>query len=204
MIDEGYIKFRSDWRPSAPLPEAHIRELMQWRKPLYAAGLIGHYADLGIGYGNLSIRATRPGQFIISATQTGHLEEPGPQHFALVTGYDIAANAVTSTGAGEASSESMTHAALYELDPAINAVVHVHNESLWHALKYNIATTREDTGYGTPEMAAEFKRLYETTDFARTGIAVMAGHASGLLATGSSLEEAAQKMLLLYATHKDP
>lgn len=197
MIDEGYIKFRSDWRRSAPLSAAATSELTRWRRPLYAAGLIGHYADLGIGYGNLSVRAGAPGQFIISATQTGHLPEPGPEHFALVTSYDFAANTVTSTGAAEASSESMTHAALYELDPAINAVVHVHSESLWHAMKDRIATTGEDIAYGTPEMAAEFRRLYETTDFALTGIAVMAGHESGLIASGRTLGEATQKMLSL-------
>ncbi len=203
MIDEGYIKFRSAWTRTAPLSHPEIAELLKWRRPLYAAELIGHYPDLGIGYGNLSIRAGEAGQFIISATQTGHLPAPGVEHFALVTGYDMAANTVQSEGAAEASSESMTHAALYALNGRIGAVVHVHNDALWHKLKGKIATTGADVAYGTPEMAAEFKRLYDTTEFADSGIAVMAGHDSGLIATGTSLADATQKMLALHAQHQE-
>ncbi len=198
MIDEGYIKFRSDWKESAALSHAEIQELLKWRKPLYAAGLIGHYADIGIGYGNLSTRAGSDGQFIISGTQTGELSNPENQHFALVTAYDIARNTVQSTGATEASSESMTHAAIYELDPAIRAVVHVHSQELWVGLKNVVPCTDKRIGYGTPEMAQEFRRLFQQTDFSESGVAIMAGHDEGLISTGATVGEAAERMLSLY------
>lgn len=197
MIDEGYIKFESDWRQTDALGNPEIDALIRWRRPLYAAGLIGHYADAGIGYGNISARAGEPGQFIISGTQTGHLAELGREHFALVTDYDIERNAVRSTGAAQASSESMTHAVIYEIDAHISAIVHVHSDELWVRLKGRVPTTREDVAYGTPEMATEFRRLFDETDFPQTGIAVMAGHHAGLIGTGRSMREAAKRILSL-------
>lgn len=199
MIDEGYIKFDSHWQKTEPLDNAEIETLNRWRRPLYDAGLIGHYAELGIGFGNLSVRTGKDGQFIISGSQTGHLANLGPEHYALVKDYDIERNRVTSIGAHEASSESMTHAAIYDLDPDIGAVVHVHSEVLWAGLKDSAATTNAEVAFGTPAMAREFRRLFKETDFSLTGIAVMAGHEAGLVSTGSSLQEAAERILALDA-----
>jgi len=61
MIDEGYIKFRSRWQTTGPPDNPEIAGLIRWRKPLHTAGLIGHYADINIGYGNLSSRTTAEG-----------------------------------------------------------------------------------------------------------------------------------------------
>jgi ribulose-5-phosphate 4-epimerase/fuculose-1-phosphate aldolase len=199
MIDEGYIKFDSRWRQSEPLDNSAIESLNRWRRPLYDAGLIGHYEDLGIGFGNLSVRTGSKGKFIISGSQTGHLAELGAEHYALVEEYDIEKNRVSSTGAAEASSESMTHAAIYELDPGIGAVVHVHSGDLWSALQGTAATTNAKVPFGTPEMAREFHRLWKESDFRETGIAVMAGHESGLVSTGSNLREAAERVLTIAA-----
>ena len=200
MIDEGYIKFDSHWRNTGPLDNAEIESLNRWRRPLYDAGLIGQYEEHGIGFGNLSVRATAAQrQFIISGSQTGHLPDLGAEHYALVEDYDIDRNRVYSIGAREASSESMTHAAIYELDPEIGAVVHVHSEAMWAGLKGSAATTDADVAFGTPEMAREFQRLFRETDFRKTGIAVMAGHDSGLVSTGSNLQEAAERILAMDA-----
>jgi len=202
MIDEGYIKFDSHWRKTGPLDNAEIESLNRWRRPLYDAGLIGHYEEHGIGFGNLSVRAAAQRQFIISGSQTGHLPDLGAEHYALVEDYDIDRNRVYSIGAREASSESMTHAAIYELDPEIGAVVHVHSEAMWAGLKGSAATTDADVAFGTPEMAREFHRLFRETDFRKTGIAVMAGHDSGLVSTGSNLQEAAERILAIDAKFK--
>jgi hypothetical protein len=198
MIDEGYIKFESRWKRTRALDHPEILELIKWRAPLYAAGLIGFFAESGIGYGNLSARAGQPGEFIVSGTQTGHFAELDNAHFSLVTRIDLANNLVCSEGASEASSESMTHAILYEMDPGIRAVVHIHHESLWLGLKGRAPTTDVKVGYGTPEMAGEFARLVHETDFLQTGIAVMAGHEGGLISTGNSVREAAERLLMLY------
>ena len=195
MIDEGVIKFESRWQKSPPVDDASLPDLIRWRRPLYAAKLIGHYEEPDVGFGNLSARAETPGQFVISGTQTGHLPELGPEHFALVTGYDIDRNVVASRGAIEASSESMTHASIYELDDEIRAVVHVHSEELWVGLKDSLPATRGDVAYGTPQMAREFSRLYRESDFATTGVAVMTGHENGLVSTGRTVQEAAERIL---------
>lgn len=194
-IDEGYIKYVSDWSPG-PAPDADATALLEtWRRPLYEAGLIGHDEALGVGFGNLSVR--HGNQFIISATQTGHLAVTSSDHYALVTGYDIDGNLVSSTGPAQASSESLTHAAIYELDAGINAVVHVHSSRLWRELIDRAPTTAAGISYGTPEIAREFARLHAHTDFAEQGIAVMAGHEQGIVSIGKDLEQAATRILRL-------
>lgn len=199
-IDEGYIKYRSHWTPGPANFADVAAELERWRKPLFDAGLIGHYDDLGIGFGNISMRCGDPGQFLISGTQTGHVAESTPAHYALVTAYDIDANSVWCTGPVQASSEAMTHAVIYELDAQILAIVHVHSASLWASYRDRLPTTAADVPYGTPEMAREFRRLYAATDLAKRGIAVMAGHEEGLISFGASLAQAATRMLELRST----
>ena len=198
MIDEGYTKFIVDWTDHRPVDHPAIRELDHWRRPLFEAGLVGHYEDLGIGYGNISVRERGARQFLVSATQTGHLPSTGPEHYALVTDWDIDANRVTCRGAAQASSESLTHAALYELDDTICAVVHVHDKPLWDELKDAAPTTAADVAYGTPEMAREFMRLWRETGFPGAGIAAMAGHESGIVSIGRTLAEAASRVLRLH------
>jgi ribulose-5-phosphate 4-epimerase/fuculose-1-phosphate aldolase len=202
MIDEGYIKFELEWQRAAAPDSSEIEILNAWRKPLYAAGLIGHYADIGIGFGNISVRG-RDGNFVISGTQTGHLPVLGAEHYTTVTDYDIAANRVRCVGPIKASSESMTHAALYELGDAINAVVHVHSAALWRKYLNILPTSGADISYGTPAMAEEFRRLFRDTPFAGDGVAVMAGHDEGIIATGQDMREAAQRILNLHQQLQD-
>jgi len=197
MIDEGYIKFRSEWTRTAPLVHDQILTLVRWRKPLYDAGLIGCIAGTDIGFGNISVRAGMPGQFIISGTRTGCLEELGAEHFSLVTGYALDTNTVRCSGAAEASSEAMTHAALYDIDSQIRAVVHIHSEQLWAELRSSLPATQSSVAYGTPQMALELHRLYRESAFPQTGIAVMTGHEGGLIGFGNSMQQAAEKMLSL-------
>jgi len=199
-IDEGYTKYEVDWRPAPALPDEAVRELNDCRNRLHDAGLVGHYEEHGVGYGNLSMRGPEPGTFIISGTQTGHIPRTDASHYALVTGYDIDTNRVVCEGPIQASSEALTHAAIYELDPSIRAIAHVHSGELWHRLKDNTPTTAPDVPYGTPEMAREFRRLYADTDFARSGVAVMAGHEEGLVAFAATITEAADRLLALIRT----
>lgn len=195
-IDEGYIKFESNWTPG-PSPDQDAVDLLEsWRRPLVEAGLIGMYEDLGIGYGNISIRYGDR-RFVISGTQTGHVEQSTAEHYALVTAFDIDRNRVDSTGRVEASSESLTHAALYGLDDAIGAVVHVHSRPLWNTWLGRLPTTSPDVAYGTPAMAREFERLFHETDFPEKGVAVMGGHEDGLVSIGGTLEQASRRILSL-------
>jgi len=198
-IDEGYVKYQSFWT-KAPAPHAGAaEELETWRQPLFEAGLIGEYAEHGIGYGNISVRCGEPGQFLISGTQTGHLARTDKSHYALVTSWSVHSNLVCCVGLVQASSEAMTHAAIYQLDQHIGAVVHVHSRDLWCHYLHKLPTTTTDVAYGTPAMANEFRRLYLDTDFRRTQLAVMGGHEEGIVSIGTTLEQAANRILRLHA-----
>ena len=198
-IDEGYIKYQSFWT-KAPIPTASAaNELDTWRRPLFDAGLIGQYEEYGIGFGNISLRCGGPGEFLISGTQTGHLAKTDKTHYSLVTSWSVHGNRVCCVGQVQASSEAMTHAAIYQLDLKIGAIVHVHSGELWRRHLGLLPTTDPDVAYGTPQMANEFRRLYSDTDFRKTKLAVMAGHEEGLLSFGATLEEAAGRILELQA-----
>jgi hypothetical protein len=68
---------------------------------------------------------------------------------------------------------------------------------LWNELIDKVPTTSHDVSYGTPEMALEFRRLYEDTDFAEQGIAIMGGHEEGIVSFGCDVEQAAHRILHL-------
>ncbi len=199
-IDEGYVKYVSHWSEGPPPGADAVAELNRWREPLYDAGLIGHYEDLNVGYGNISVRSATAGGFVITGTQTGHIRNTGPQHYSLVTSVDIDANTVRCVGPVQASSEALTHAALYALSPTIGAVVHVHDRALWNEHAGSLPTTDASIPYGTPAMARAFESLWRSTAFRESGIAVMAGHEEGLVSIGHTLEEAATRMLALAPT----
>ena len=197
MIDEGYTKYECDWRHGPALAAESISELNDWRNRLHEHGLIGYYAEHRVGFGNVSIREGDSSTFIISGTQTGHIVTTDERHYARVIRCDIGANRVLCEGPVQASSEALTHAAIYALDPAIRAVVHVHDKTLWNGLIDSIPTTARNVSYGTPEMAREFRRLYADTVFADQGIAVMGGHDEGIVSFGSGIAQAARRILQL-------
>ncbi len=198
MIDEGYTKYSVDWQRAGPLPAERVEALDRCRRRLWRAGLVGHDDEHDVGYGNVSVRDVDLGGFVISGTQTGEIQSTGPRHYSLVTDYSIEGNRVSCRGPVQASSEALTHAAIYELSPGIGAVVHVHSEPLWESLKGELPTTGEDVPYGTPEMAREFQRLYRETNFRSDGIAVMAGHDDGLIAYGHDVEQATRRIMQLF------
>jgi hypothetical protein len=47
-------------------------------------------------------------------------------------------------------------------------------------------------------MAREFKRLFRETRFAASGLAIMAGHESGMVSIGPALRDAATRILTLH------
>lgn len=117
-----------------------------------------------------------------------------------MTGYDTHNNWISCRGPTKASSESLTHAVIYELHASIQAVVHVHSGTLWSELRDRLPTTNPAVPYGTPEMAQEFERLYRDTDFASREIAVMGGHDGGLISIGPDVATAAGRLLEIAAT----
>ena len=193
MNEEGVIKFNCQWTKSVPLDEAWIRDLNAWRDKLYRLGLIGLNED-GIGYGNISIRF-RKNQFIISGSGTGKFKKLTEEHYALVTDYDVKKNAISSTGSIIASSESLTHAMIYEHSSDVHAVIHVHHFKTWLKLLHSLPATAENIEYGTPEMANEITRLFSEQKLFQHKIFAMAGHNGGIVSFGKDLAQAAEVLL---------
>lgn len=192
-MDEGYIKFNCNWIPSNAIPQEKVAALNVWRDIMYQKGLIGMYPN-GIGFGNISTRCDEK-TFLISGTATGGLATLTASHYSMVSGYDLSTNSVTCIGPLKASSESLTHALIYECSVSTNAVIHVHNLELWNRLMHRVPTSSENISYGTPGMANEIKRLFDETTLSKEKIIVMGGHREGIISFGKDLQEAGTILL---------
>ena len=93
-------------------------------------------------------------------------------------------------GAAIPSSESLTHAAIYESDPTIFAAIHCHDPVLWRTRLDRVPTTSKAVAYGTPEMAYEILRLFTGSNVRSRKIFIMAGHEGGIVTFGKNLEDA--------------
>lgn len=193
MSDEGVIKFNCEWTKSAPLDETLLKDLNVWRNILHRLRLIGVNED-GIGYGNISIRF-RENQFIISGSGTGRFKTLTGEHYALVTDHNVETNSICSTGATIASSESLTHAMIYERASDVHAVIHVHHFRIWKKLLETLPATAETIAYGTPEMANEIARLFDEQNLMQHRIFAMAGHYEGVVCFGKDLNHAAELLV---------
>ena len=192
-MEEGYIKFNCNWIPSNNIPLDKVGALNVWRDVMFTKGLIGAYPD-GIGFGNISMRFNG-NTFLISGSATGGLAKLDESHYSLVTEYDLAANSLTCVGPIKASSESLTHAMIYECSPGTNAVIHIHNLDLWEKLMDRVPTSSENVSYGTTEMANEIKRLFSETALGKEKIMVMKGHREGIISFGKDLDEAGNLLI---------
>lgn len=194
--DEGVIKFTYSWMRKDAIPGEAFEEINPWRQKLYTLGYIGQYPN-GIGYGNISLRIDHH-SFLISGSGTGAKTELSMADYALVTEYDIERNHLTCAGLTRASSESLTHAAIYELSEEIKVVMHIHHQEMWRRLMGKVPTTREGVSYGTLEMANEMKRLAQESTLLQKRILVMAGHVEGIITFGHSLPEAYQVLNTIF------
>ncbi len=191
-MDEGYIKYCCNWTKNNCIHPHQITELNKWRQQLYENGLIGMYAD-GIGYGNISERGNEK-SFIISGSATGGLQIIDASHYARVTSFNLQENTLSCEGLTIASSESLTHAALYAIDPSVQSVVHVHHHEGWLKGLHRLPTTPAEIAYGTPEMAAAVQSCY--SQYKHTSkIIFMAGHEDGIISVGQSPEEAVKTII---------
>jgi ribulose-5-phosphate 4-epimerase/fuculose-1-phosphate aldolase len=191
-VTDGVIKY--DFvREDASLPDpVTVRPLEAVRSRLLALWLIGVHE--GIGYGNLSCR-DGAGGFVVTATQTGHLETLGPRHYVRVTEADEARFFLRYRGAEKPSSESLTHATLYALKPGIGAVIHVHSRTLWDFMLAQGYPATADVPYGSPEMTHEVRRLYTENDPFERPVFAMRGHEEGVIAVGRDIAEAERALL---------
>jgi ribulose-5-phosphate 4-epimerase/fuculose-1-phosphate aldolase len=164
-------------------------ELNEYRRKLLKLGMVGVDAN-GIGFGNLSIRDGATSRFYITGSATGGITLLTPSDYARVIAYDFARNWLQCEGSSVASSESLTHAAVYESDPTTCAIIHCHDIKMWSALLHKVPTTPEKVEYGTPEMAYAVRGLFDNTDVRKKKVFVMTGHKGGLVGFGRNLAEA--------------
>lgn len=206
---EGVIKFNLDYEAGPPQGASeYVRTLSAWRRLMVVAGLMGQAPERydGYGFGNISCRVPpfyappKARLYLISGTQTGELPELGPEHYALVSACAPEKNRVCAVGPILPSSESMTHGSVYAQDPAIRFVIHGHSPDIWRQAELlGLPVTREDVPYGTPEMAREVHRLFRETDVRRLGVFAMGGHEDGVIAFGSTAQEAGTTLLACLA-----
>ncbi|MFT4304567.1 MAG: HAD-IA family hydrolase, partial [Candidatus Woesearchaeota archaeon] len=194
VSEEGYIKFDCTFNKTKPINKNKIEELNFYRQKLYDLKLIGAYKNK-IGFGNISIRDKK--NIIISGSTTGNIKKLNNEHYSIITNYNIHKNKLFCKGGIKASSESMTHAAIYELDENINAVIHIHNLKMWKKYLNKLPTTSVDASYGTPEIAFEIQKLYHK-GFKEKKIAVLGGHKEGIISFGKDLKEAYEKIIKYY------
>lgn len=203
-LDEGVIKFDfSDFKQTNEVNFSHFKEIESFRSKLFEMKLIGFYEEHQVGYGNISqrfdlsgLKAAKLPQFIISGTQTGHIPNLTQLHYTYVLGYDLAKNKIISQGPILPSSESLTHAAIYECDKEITAVIHIHDTKIWAGMiKENMLFTAKNIPYGTIQMANAVKDIV-TKNYGQAF--AMAGHDDGVIAYGKNLEDAFYKIDTLY------
>jgi L-ribulose-5-phosphate 4-epimerase len=187
---EGYVKFNCEII-EGQVKKEDVEELNDWRKKLFELNLIGCYEN-GIGFGNISIR--KGNDFIITGTSTGNKKELDENDYVIVKECDFEKNYVKCEGKIKASSETLTHAAIYKASKKVNAVIHIHNTRLWKELMNKKPTTR-NVEYGTIEMTKEIFRLFENMN---DNVIVMKGHEEGIIVFGKTLEEAGQKIIQIY------
>jgi ribulose-5-phosphate 4-epimerase/fuculose-1-phosphate aldolase len=192
---EGFVKFNCHWNQSGPVISDEQYEIINtWREILYNMDLIGAYEN-GVAFGNISMRIGSSHQFVITGSATGEIPELEPGHYVKVNSFNIDDNAVQCSGPLKASSESLTHAAIYTADPGVNAVVHVHNIELWNELIYKVPTTNPGMDYGTIGLAKEILRIFSEPEVYEKRIIIMAGDRAGILTFGQDMDEAVNVLI---------
>jgi hypothetical protein len=204
VIDDGVIKYdRSNFSHCECIPEDEYFDLEYWRKKLYHLDLIGEYPEAQVGFGNMSgvrdyskFYKSSHLQFIITGTQTGKYAELDGKHYTRVLDYQIDELKIEMMGAIEASSEALTHAAIYEANPKIKAIFHIHHAEIWKKMINDHSDfTAENIPYGTVEMAHATQKCIAGKN---AGVFCMLGHEDGVVIYGQSMQEAGELTLKLH------
>jgi ribulose-5-phosphate 4-epimerase/fuculose-1-phosphate aldolase len=184
-----YVKFSCERARAQITPFERFAELNTCRRKLLELQLIG-VASTGISFGNLSVRDGATNKFYITGSATGGAPDLTPTDCARVVAYDFERNWLRYEGSAIPSSESLTHAAIYQSDAEAGAVIHCHDPTLWTAILNQAPTSSKGVRYGTPEMAYEIMRLFNVSNVQSRKILVMAGHEGGIVTFGKDLDEA--------------
>lgn len=194
---DGVIKFSYEIISDSPLEMSFIKELEGWRKILFSKKLIGEYPIEKVGYGNLSKRVKRNStEFIITGSQTGKWPDLTQDQYSLILSCNLKNGSLIASGKAKPSSESLTHFAIYESNPNLNYIFHVHDKKMWeYMIAHQYDSTDETIAYGTEEMALASKRCIKNKT---SGLFVMKGHEDGIISYGASAEGAGLPLIELH------
>lgn len=193
---EGIIKYNLKWTKAPLAGDFRIAGINKYRERLFELGYLGINHE-GISYGNVSVRETPDAtRFIITGTDTGRLRTLSAEHYTRVTDFNIEKNTLSCIGPIKASSESMTHAVVYRGIPDANAVIHIHDYSLWEKYLHVLPATSPESEYGTQSMARDIRTLIEQNPLTEKTI-VMGGHEEGIISFGKDIKECFETILKL-------
>ena len=194
--NEGYIKYVSLYEKSDVIEALGWEELNAARQKCFMLGLVGVYSN-GIGYGNLSIRY-KDEEFLITGTSTGSKPALTCEDYSLVRSFNMSRNSVVCTGPAQASSESMTHGAIYRARHGVNCVIHIHSKKIYDSMiRDNYPATPKEAAFGTSEIALAIEKCAENIG-KDEGQIVLAGHDEGIIAYGENTERALELIMELY------
>jgi ribulose-5-phosphate 4-epimerase/fuculose-1-phosphate aldolase len=188
-VSEGTIQFAFDLKAtdSPVLDEERFGALAAWRELLLRLRLVGcdpqRYG--GLGFGNLSVRdPQRPGEFVITASQTGAVTELTQEHLTRILSCNLERFWVDALGQQPPSSETMTHAAVYASDARIGWVFHAQRPEIWQrAGQLALPTIGEAVAYGSPAMVTATGSLLAEFQ-SRPLVFATLGHEDGVFACG--------------------
>jgi len=188
--EAGYtgVKFETRMVGTAIPDEPRIKELAFWCGIFHERGLAPPYD--GGSYGNLSFRLKPDSpSFIITAAKSGLADSKEPSRFVRVHDVDLRSGIVSASGTRQPSSESMVHAAIYDLRPDVQAIFHGHsNEISANAEKLGIPITTRKEDYGTIALVRRVQESLNGNHFLE-----MRDH--GFLSMGATMNEAGNNSL---------
>lgn len=183
---EGLIKYNVDWDNTKLISEQEFQFINPFRELAFKNNYIGIDSD-NIGFGNISFRTGQFDKFIISGSATGHLADLQKSDYAKVLKYNIYDNYIKCFGGKVASSESLSHAAIYSSNKSINAVLHLHSSYIWNKYINVLPTTLPDAEYGTINMANSIREITVKKGVIE-GMIIMHGHENGVIVYSNSHE----------------
>ena len=191
---EGIIRFAYDLQaPETEVAEdALFQPLRAWRAIFRDLGLVGQDPARyhGLGFGNLSARdPDREDEFIITASQSGGVENLQQQQMVRITNCNLERFWVDACGRQPPSSETLTHAMVYAADPRIAWIFHGHSPAiLSRASELTLPCTDAAVAYGSPDMVGAVAGLLQK-HHSRPLVFATLGHTDGIFACGPTARD---------------
>lgn len=200
---EGVIKFqmrhkyqsvKSDWQ--------ELRQMNAWRHLLFRLQMIGQDDKRygGLAFGNVSRRRGREGaHFWVSATQTSSKAFLSQEELCEVMAYDLQQHILYSRGLAPPSSETLTHASIYQAKAQVSCVIHVHSPDIWlQTHQLGLAHTDSNISYGTHAMVEATQNLLDGPLSGNCGLYTMLGHEDGVVAFAENIADCAELIIRVW------